>query len=344
MGIFDNLLKKEDDILKESKPNENCVFSAYEGGHFGPSYYYYIDHINDHYHFKFGFLESDKVVNEKELYTLVNNEEFYIEFINKLKDITKDWKNEYINNSVLDGVQWDINDYENNIYISGSNEFPDDYDILCDLLEQYFNVEEYMKKINKYNIEPEENVIQFVYGVPDWNTIKSNDKMKEELDKYNIKPDENIPYEIYGVPDSSRKKQIDKEKIDSIKVHISNLHSKHIISLDKKINGTGSYEANISFTTNVKADSFVKIPLNEYNNYIDRLVDIVDSWSDEISNKMLKKSDSNISWGIRISQSDDAIMYSNVNGVPSNWNEFIDLLSEIELIFKNYIKKDNENK
>lgn len=344
MGIFDNLLKKEDNILKESKPNENCVFSAYEGGHFGPSYYYYIDCINDHYHFKFGFLESDKAINEKELYTLVNNEEFYIEFINKLKDITKDWKNEYINNSVLDGVQWDINDYVNNIYISGSNEFPDDYDILCDLLEQYFNVEEYMKKINKYNMEPEDNVIQFVYGVPDWNTIKLNDKMEKELDEYNIKPEENIPYEIYGVPDSSRKKQIDKEKIDSIKVHISNLYSKHIISLDKKINDTGSYEASISFTTNVKADSFVKIPLNEYNNYIDRLVDIVDSWSDEINNKMLKKFDSNISWGIRISQSDDAIMYSNVNGVPSNWNEFIDLLSEIELIFKNYIKKDNENK
>lgn len=348
MGIFDNLLKKEDEeenILMESKPNENCIFSAYEGGYFGPSYYYYIDYINGHYHFKFGYSESGKMIDEKELSTLIEKEECYIEFIDKLGDVIKGWKKEYIDNSVLDGVQWNIKDFKNNIYIFGSNEFPEDYNKLCDLLKQYFDVEDYMKKINKYNIEPEENVVQFVYGVPDWETIKLNDEIEKEKDKYNVKPEENIPYEVYGVPDSIKKKLVNKEKINLIKVNINDKDYNYTITLDKKMNDvTKNYEANISFTNDETEGSSVKIPLNEYDNYIDRLLDIVDNWDDETNNKMLERTNFSIEWKLDIYESEDIITYNNVDKVPSNWNKFIDLLSEVELIFKSDIKKDSENK
>ena len=51
----------------------------------------------------------------------------------------------------------------------------------------------------KYDVKPEENVPQFVYGIPD--DMRKQWELEEQEEKYDVKPEENVPYEVYGIPD-----------------------------------------------------------------------------------------------------------------------------------------------
>ena len=53
---------------------------------------------------------------------------------------------------------------------------------------EVYGIPDAMRNRNKYDIKPEDNMPQRVYGVPNPQT------------KYDIKPEENVPQKVYGVP------------------------------------------------------------------------------------------------------------------------------------------------
>jgi hypothetical protein len=158
-GGLDNLYKSMD---KE-------VFNAFEGGFSGPSYYYYINRFEDNYQFRFGYSKSgiriDNDINNTSLFIIDKDKEYYDNFINELSNEVKDWNLVY-QNDALDGTQWTLNFLELNKKYYGSNVFPDNYDKVSEILKKYFDVDNAMKINEKYDIKPERNVSQRVYGVP----------------------------------------------------------------------------------------------------------------------------------------------------------------------------------
>ena len=115
------------------------LFEEYSGGFFEPSSSCTIFKEDDKYKFIYstsvtnGVAPTPTIINEQ-------NEEYYQEFIKKILDIVKDWKSSYTND-ILDGTQWhlEINEYGKKYY--GSNEFPDNYQELGNLLKLYFNID-----------------------------------------------------------------------------------------------------------------------------------------------------------------------------------------------------------
>ena len=135
----------------------------------------------------------------------------------------------------FDGETWKFVQYENgNIvwerklgYIYGiepleticdmlHNLVRNDSDIFIDDKEEN-NMGLFNKK-DKYDIDAEDNMPQFVYGIPDsmrkkWEEEeKAKKEQEEQNDKYNVDPYDNMPREVYGIPDSMRNKYDIKPK------------------------------------------------------------------------------------------------------------------------------------
>ena len=65
-----------------------------------------------------------------------------IEFLDLFFRTIDSWKEEYIDNSAVDGIEWDLkiiykNGHEE--YYCGKNDFPDNYEILDKLIEKMIN-------------------------------------------------------------------------------------------------------------------------------------------------------------------------------------------------------------
>lgn len=203
-GIPDAMRKKWEQKAKEE--NGKNIFSAFEGGHFGPSYYYFVNKINNNYQFRVGYSNNGRIVNndinDPNIHSIDQNKYHYDKFIDELLKEVKDWKESYNNNQIMDGTQWNIDFVERNKRYSGSNEFPPNYKEVVKILNVYFNVKSLIKddKIQKYDINPENNIPQRVYGVPnivDINSRKCPYCGSTELWKY-----------LYGEPTS----EYDKDK------------------------------------------------------------------------------------------------------------------------------------
>ncbi len=169
-GIPDELRKKWEKEYEEK--NGTNVFAAFEGGHFGPSYYYFVNYINDAYEFRFGISENGKIIenriNEPGIMIVKHDKDFYKSFIDELLIVTCNWNEAYNNNMIMDGTQWNINFVNMNKKYYGSNAYPDNYDKAFEILNKYFNVDLIKKSDNeKYDIKPEDNVPYEVYGIPD---------------------------------------------------------------------------------------------------------------------------------------------------------------------------------
>lgn len=108
----------------------------------------------------------------------------------------------------FDGEAWEFIQYENgNViwerklgYIYGIESLEKICDILINLVRNdsdVFIVDEKEKnnmglfEKKKYDVDAEDNVPQFVYGIPD---------SMRNRNKYDIKPEDNIPQKVYGVP------------------------------------------------------------------------------------------------------------------------------------------------
>lgn len=118
------------------------VFNAFIGGYSGPSSYYYINRTNNDYEFKYGYSEYGKIIknmpNNKDLSVNKKSAKFYCEFEKSLLQLTKNWQENYDNNDVMDGTQWNIEFNKNKKY-SGSNEYPKNWQEVINYLDKIFN-------------------------------------------------------------------------------------------------------------------------------------------------------------------------------------------------------------
>ena len=122
------------------------LFIGFNGGYFGPSYFYYINRVGENYEFRYGNSDTGAIIdndkNDPLLKINVQDKEYYDRFIEELLTITKDWKEEYINPNVLDGNQWSIDIVDTNKtikHISGSNDYPENFKEAFNLIDKYFN-------------------------------------------------------------------------------------------------------------------------------------------------------------------------------------------------------------
>lgn len=191
---------------------------------------------------------------------------------------------------------------------------------------------ELFNKKDKYNIDAENNRPRMIYGIPDafrkqWKEAKA--KQDEAKEKYDINSEDSVPQKVYDVPnyDSSQ----DKIKKESINIVVG----KYCLSLTKWDNKCDLLYVNNSETSYSK-DSIVSIPITKFDKFCNRLKTIIADWNAEYSG------DKNIVWKLKININE---LNKQINGngeFPENWNEFIALLSEYEILFKKVLSFDKE--
>lgn len=178
----------------------------------------------------------------------------------------------------------------------------------------------------KYDIEPEDNLPREVYGIPNWLQEK---RKNENKDKYDINPEDNVPQKVYGVPNYDFSQ--DKVKKESINIVVEN----HCLSLTKWDNKCDLLYVNNSETSYIK-DSIVSIPITKFDKFCNRLKTIIADWNTEYSG------DKNVVWKLKININGLNKQINGNGAFPKNWNEFIDLLSEYEILFKKVLSFDKE--
>lgn len=178
----------------------------------------------------------------------------------------------------------------------------------------------------KYDIEPEDNLPREVYGIPNWLQEK---RKNENKDKYDINPEDNVPQKVYGVPNYDFSQ--DKVKKESINIVVEN----YCLSLTKWDNKCDLLYVNNSETSYIK-DSIVSIPITKFDKFCNRLKIIIADWNAEYSG------DKNIVWKLKININGLNKQINGNGAYPKNWNEFIDLLSEYEILFKKVLSFDKE--
>lgn len=225
-----------------------------------------------------------------------------------------------------------------------------------DALRKQWEEEEKKKKKedNKYNIDPSDNVPQKVYGVPNYDFSQDKNENKE---KYDINPEDNVPREVYGIP-SPIKKELDKakdkyevkpEKNNPQRVYgvmnpekfeldlnkknkesISVIIDDYCLSLTKWDNTCDLLFMNKSKVSFIK-DSIVSISLEKYDKFVSKINAIVSDWENEYIGEK------NIKWQIKFNTKElNKIIVGN-GEYPLNWNKFIELISEYEILFKKTI-------
>lgn len=178
----------------------------------------------------------------------------------------------------------------------------------------------------KYDIEPEDNLPREVYGIPNWLQEKGKNKNK---DKYDINPEDNVPQKVYGVPNYDFSQ--DKIKKESINIVVGN----YCLSLTKWDNKCDLLYVDNSKTSYIK-DSIVSIPITKFDKFCNKLKTIIIDWNTEYSG------DKSIVWKLKVNITGLNKQINGNGAFPKNWNEFIDLLSEYEILFKKVLSFDKE--
>lgn len=357
-GIPDSMRKQWEKEKEEKRKNQKTIFSAFEGGYFGPSYYYFVNNYKDSYEFRVGYSKDGRFVkndeNDPNIHIFEQNGEHYKKFMEELLPEIKEWNETYNDPEVMDGIQWNIELIEQNKKYSGSNAFPQNYDKVVAILKKYFNVDYFIKDNEKYDIKPEDNVPYEVYGIPDFKKKNYDVKPEENVpqrvygvpnamlnnndSKYDIKPENNVPQRVYGVPNTNIPKPSNNSVIKkSVGVGIKNEKSNYVLSLNyaEKL---GTYDLLFADLNNLEnksiSDLATPVPEKYYTDFITKLYSIINDWENNYSG------DSNVSWNIKIDDEKNQKTISGKGGFPKNWNKLIDLLSEYERLFK--VSKDIE--
>ena len=209
---------------------------------------------------------------------------------------------------------------------------------------------------NKYEIKLEENVPQFVYGIPDdmrkeWDkeakieekyNIDSKDNYPVEVygipkpiddneSKYEIKPEENIPQKVYGIPNAMPKRE---EKVmppieDKIIVKVKNLDKDYelIVKVDKTLVGAFLYAGNANRIPT--KDDYIGISTVSYYTFYRDLKRLLN----DVDNNYAGSRD--ITWSIEINRfGDKPEIYQGNGEVPTNWNLLMDLFAKMNINFK----------
>lgn len=279
------------------------VFEAFVGGYSGPSSFYYIFKEGDSYIAKYGYSQSGMKLFEDspelKAYSKTNDE--YQKLLLTIRPMVSQWQDTYHNNDIMDGTQWNIDLLEMNKKFYGSNEYPSNFGDVFKVINEFFNV-----KNEKYDINPEDNVPQMVYGTPDF----MKEQTKQTYDNMSIR------FRL----DNGNKRFVMLFKNDKFSSFI-------IFANQDKLNETAM------------ADAETVIPKKEYERFCDRLAEIIKDWDERY------EGDKNINWDIKFTmEKEGSEVLSGKGAVPSNWNELVDLLSEYEILFKKKKKIDKETK
>lgn len=278
---------------------------------------------------------------EEPIYCILGLLEEFMCNRNKLfwEDVDKD---KWINGKIIDGKDFvelrnkdDL--YTNSGYICKQEKVK--IIEIIDMIKKYIvdDMEEkdmgLFNKKDKYNIDAEDNRPQIVYGVPDairkqWEE-EAKAKQDEAKEKYDINPEDNVPQKVYGVPNYDFSQ--DKVKKESINIVVEN----YCLSLTKWDNKCDLLYVNNSETSYIK-DSIVSIPITKFDKFCNRLKTIIVDWNTEYSG------DKNIVWKLKININGLNKQINGNGAFPKNWNEFIDLLSEYEILFKKVLSFDKE--
>ncbi len=115
---------------KEAIDMKKELFNAFIGTFHEDRLSYSITKDNDKYVFYYskGFINPNKY--------LEYDEEYYNKFVNEISEMTKTWKDKYIDIRVLDGTSWNL--YINKKEYHGSNDYPENFDEVFDTIDKYF--------------------------------------------------------------------------------------------------------------------------------------------------------------------------------------------------------------
>ena len=253
-------------------------------------------------------------------------------------------KDKWINGKIINGKDFielrNKNDlYTNSGYICKQEKLK--IIEIIDMIKKYIvdDMEEkdmgLFNKKDKYNIDAEDNRPQIVYGVPDairkqWEE-EAKAKQEEAKEKYDINPEDNVPQKVYGVPNYDFSQ--DKIKKESINIVVGN----YCLSLTKWDNKCDLLYVDNSKTSYIK-DSIVSIPITKFDKFCNKLKTIIIDWNTEYSR------DKSIVWKLEVNINGLNKQINGNGAFPKNWNEFIDLLSEYEILFKKVLSLDKEGK
>lgn len=155
-------------IEEEEKKNGKELFSAFQSEYAGPSHYYYVNKFQGKYQFRYGYTDNGAYVDNKidnpALKIVEQDEDYYNSFMKELLPIIKDWNDSYMNTSIPNGTEWQI--YSEGVSIHGLNDFPENFDNAISIIKRYFDVNN--NYINKYDIDPHDNIPEDLYGIPDF--------------------------------------------------------------------------------------------------------------------------------------------------------------------------------
>lgn len=137
--------------------------------------------------------------------------------------------------------------------------------------------------------------------------------------------------DIFKLPTNTKEKATSK----FIRININGKESEYTIML-KKISDYNSklYFVDGPLENNSIEDVSIVISNIEFDNYVNKFSKIISNWEDEFKSDRLKETPFDISWSVKFSVDGNEHCFKEVNLVPSNWNEFIDFVSELELKYK----------
>lgn len=170
---------KEKYNLKEENTE---LFNAYIGGYAGLGYYYFINKVNSDYEFRFAHSEDgSKILNNAKLSKCKQTEEFYQEFVKELTNIMNNWQTVYYNSTTMDKIRWWI-EFTDGKKARGTADYPQDFKKATEIINKYFKAD-FLLQESKYEIKPEDNIPQRVYGIPNFMDNKFNELSQEKPKK-----------------------------------------------------------------------------------------------------------------------------------------------------------------
>lgn len=219
---------------------------------------------------------------------------------------------------------------------------------------------------SKFDISPENNVPQRVYGIPNISNINSRKcpycgsmelwKYLYGEPTYDCDKNEYIlgGCEITGNQPTHKCKKCGKDIYpdtnfkmpnnvnifkESIRIGIKNDNNNYVLLLNH-VSEPEMYDLLFADLNNLDeksiSDLSTNVPERYYSQFVSKLYSIISNWEDDY------QGESNVEWNIKLNTENNTRLISGNGGFPSNWNEFIDLISEYEKIFKNKKKIDIE--
>lgn len=91
-----------------------------------------------------------------------------------------------------------------------------------------------------------------------------------------------------------------------------------------------------------KIEGSLIIKTGTYNYYHDKLMEIIKNWFDEFDNIKLIKNDNIREWSLKIFEENNNISFSEDKKVPSNMDDFIKYIDEIEEFYKSEYKRKHD--